>query len=135
MKKIYVNAIIEKDGLIQGLSVHNITVAENLTAMFDRSQLTQLISSLKDNPTGEGYTFFRFCQYVILFENRKNVGLKMEVLDFKNANAVFDYYMDLTDHDWREEDKQNIISIYNDIDDNKGETAEMILKDEVRVPE
>ena len=56
----------------------------------------------------------------------------MTLSDFRNnTELAVAYYMVLTDKCWKEKDSRKILRIFNDIDNNKRDVAEMIIKDPV----
>lgn len=130
MKEIFVNEIIEQDGITHGVIGSNKTVLKNIPIVFQDTKL-KIINSILNNPPKEGFhSIDRFCQYVVLTNcNPLFGGLSMKVSDYTTMDLALEEYRKLAAKDWDKDDIDNIMRLVQDIQKDCPEQAKMTIED------
>jgi hypothetical protein len=131
MKPIYVNHIIEQNGITHGIAALDKTVLEDIDLIYTGKML-QVVKQLISTVTAEPFYFFdRFCQFVIYLQYQPVLGLSLKVSDYHNdVNAALDEYNILSANQWQKKDRDKILQLFQEIQ-KSNEVAEMIIKDPV----
>ena len=130
MKQLFANQIIEQGGIVQGLVILDRTAHENLPIIFTGNALSY-IKSLIERPPADGfYTLDRFCQYIILTQYHPETRLSMKISDYNNnINVALDEYSELISKEWEKEDRDKIMRLFQIIEMDLDNRAEIIIKD------
>lgn len=129
MKEIFVEKIIEENGITHGLTGDDKTVKENLVIVYPAGGKNYVLSLIKTRGDESFYVIDRFCQFIVFTQYTPQLGLSMRISDFHNRfEGALDFYGELKD-DWSSADTDKIISICNDILTRKEDTAKMVIKD------
>lgn len=129
--KIYVNEIIHEGIITHGIVVLKSTIYEDIDIIYKGKIKDFLISMIK-NSKEAFYSFDRFCQYVIYLQFQPILGLSIKISDFKNdTDAALDEYMSLRIKDWLKKDTDIIMKIFQEIKNDKTNTARMVIKDTI----
>ncbi|NII25473.1 hypothetical protein HB364_10295 [Pseudoflavitalea sp. X16] len=132
MKKIFINYIHTDNGVDHGIAALNKTVIENMPIVFSPTVENNLKVIISNNPGQSFYSFTRFCQYVMYFQYQPGLGITLKFSDFKNdIDLALDEYSTLGGKQWKKEDRDKIMKIFEDIRNNPTELAEFVIKDPV----
>ena len=130
--EIFINHT-EIDGeTIHGIAAWDKTVEENLNIILRNDKALEGIKHLIKNSKDPFYTFTRFCQFVVYIQYQPILGLSMVLTDFKNnTDAALEHYQELRDKDWNKSDVDKILSIFQDIQNDKTNIAKLVTKDPI----
>ena len=133
MTDIFVNDIVEDNGIIHGLAVLNNTVLKNINLIYSSNKLTDILALIK-NPPKEGFYFFdKFCQYVVFVQQQPVLGLSMKFTDFQNNDDLaLDEYLVLKEKQWQQQDREKIMQLFHDIKTKSNETGNLIIENQVQ---
>ena len=130
MKEIFVNNIQEINGVKHGYAVIDETIYEDLNIILSSAGFQALNSVAYISP--EGLHFFeRFCQFIIYGNFEPNVGWSLQISDYhKDLDIALDEYLELTGKGWNEKDRNKIMKLFQEIQDDKEEEniARMVIK-------
>jgi hypothetical protein len=126
--EVFVNRIIKEGNAVHGYTVFDNTVFENLRIIYS-GKLLEGITYLIKNSKDSFYTFDRFCQYIIYLQFQPALGLTLKFSDYKNdTDAALEEYKLLRDNNWRKEDTDKIMKIFQEILEDKNNTARLVIK-------
>ena len=136
MPTIFVNHTREENEVIHGIAVWEHTVKKDLEIMYSGKGFTlKNIEFLKQNPPHpDGFHFIsRYFQFVVLYQYNTTTGSSLQFSDYQNdLDKALEEYTLLLKMGWREEDRNNIMKIFQEIEnDPKKEIATMIVEDEM----
>ena len=132
MKKIFINSIVEQNGVTHGMAVVDKTIKENFQIVYTEGQIRGLAGYMQqNNGTVPFYSFDRFCQYIIYLQFQPfGVGFSMKITDFKNdIDLALGEYSELKEKGWLQSDRDKIMQIFQEIQKDPESVAEMVLKD------
>lgn len=130
-KEIYANQIIEENGVKHGIAGLNQTVFDNLQILYSPIKVKNLLEVFAKSPDG-AYFFDKYCQLLIFFQFQPGLGYSMRISDFHNdLDLALDEYSKLTEKGWNKDDRDKIMSIFQDIKEKNSEIAEIVIKDPV----
>lgn len=128
MKEFIVNGILEEGGATHGVVASKKDVAKNLNTMFGADVAAKFLVST-DRISSDFISIGRFCQYVGVIKRNTEDGLTMRLSDFKGdvVNALEEYFI-LQDNDWDMAHREKFSNIANDIINNTGEIAKLVVR-------
>lgn len=130
--EIYINHIEKEGETIHGIAAWDKTVEENLSIIFRNDKVLEGIRYLIKNSAQPFYTFTRFCQFIIYIQFQPTLGLSMKLTDFNNnIDSALEYYSDLKNKEWKKEDIDKILTIFQDIQNDRKNIAKMVIKDAI----
>lgn len=130
--EIFINHIEKEGETIHGIAAWNKTVEENLNIIFRGDKALHDLKFLIKNLKEPFYTFARFCQFVVYIQYQPVLGLTMVLTDFKNdTDAALDYYKQLREKDWNKADVDKILSIFQEIQNDKTNIAKLVMKEPI----
>lgn len=129
MTDIFVNEILEDNGVTHGIAVWDKTVLKNIHILYSGKMLTNILA-LISNPPKEGLYFFdKFCQYVVFVQQQPILGLTMKFTDYQNNDDLaLDEYLILKEKDWQQQDREKIMKLYHEIKTQKHDTAQFVVE-------
>jgi hypothetical protein len=130
---IFVNDIIDDNGVTHGIAVWNKTVLKNINLIYSGNKLTKILS-LIENPPKEGFYFFdKFCQYVVFVHQQPVLGLSMKFTDFQNNDDLaLDEYLLLKEKQWQQHDREKIMQLFHDIKTKSHDNGNLIIENQVQ---
>ena len=132
MKKVFVNQIMEENGILHGIAALDKTIKEDLPIIYPSKKLQILEKLQATHHPNSVYSFDRYCQFVVYLQYQPILGFSIKLSDYKNnIDAALDEYSILRGKGWLKEDIDKIMTIFQDIKDNPADLAEMITKDPV----
>lgn len=132
MIKVYVNRIIEENGVTHGIIGLDKTVFENLRIIYSPSKREIINTLLTFHKEKDFYLLDRFCQFICYTQHQSFAGLSMKISDYHNdLDSALKEYSILREKDWRKEDTDKIMVLFQEIEKDNKELAEMIIKDPV----
>lgn len=133
MVQIPVNEIIEQSGITQGLVVLDKTINETMPIIYSEKTLSAIAFTLQQH--GGKVPFYhidRFYQYITLIMYDPFLKFSIKISDFKNnVDTALDGYSELKEKDWLPGDRDKIMRIFQEIQSNPEQKAEMVIKDPV----
>ncbi len=130
--EIFINHIEKEGETIHGIAAWDKTVEQNLNIIFRNDKALDGIRYLIKTSKDPFYTFTRFCQFVVYIQYQPILGLLMKLSDFKNdTDAALEYYKDLRENEWNKADVDKILSIFQDIQNDRTNIAKLVTKDPI----
>ena len=119
---IFVNKVMEENGITKGYAVHEDTIEKDLKILFTNIERATFVILAKSYENGF-YTFDRFCQFFVYYQYN-NLGWTIIFIDYNNnINAAIKEF-----EGFKEEDK--IKEIFNQIEKyHYLEPARMIIEE------
>jgi hypothetical protein len=129
MQSIYVNKIIENNGITHGIAVSDRTVTKTIDNIFTDNVLAYFRHLLTNPPLQPFYTFDNFCQFVVYLQYYPTLGWTIKFSNFNNnIDLAFEEYVELRNKGWTQSDRDKIMEMFNEIKDNT-ETAYFVIDD------
>lgn len=131
MKEIYINDLVEVRGLQVGMVTRQSTIAENIKLLYTQKLWAALVEEGKKGETKDGFQFFdRFCQFILHVKYIPELGWAMGITDYKNdIDLALDHYNYLSQQGWDIKNKEIFMDIFQDIQNDPGLKAIMILRE------
>lgn len=134
MIEIFVNTILERNGVINGISVLEQTTLDNLIQVHGERKLYAWLQEINKRPGEDSYSFDRYCQYVVYSQFRWELRWTIKFMDFGNMDIALDEYISLTEKGWEQKDKDKIMILYQQIQETPQDVGELIVKDPFPLP-
>jgi hypothetical protein len=128
MKELFVNEIIEQNGITHGIAGEDRLVKKNLYVMYPKDKVTKIMA-IFSGPVDASYFFEGFCQYVVYVQYQPGIGLSMKISDFKgDTDLALDEYRTLQVKGWSQTDIDKIMGIIQRIAKNKKDWAKITVQ-------
>lgn len=128
MTDIFVNDIIEDNGVTHGIAVLDKTVLKNIKIVYSGKMLATILALINTPPQEGLYFFDKFCQYVVYFQQQPDLGLTMKLTDYQNNDDLaLDEYLVLKQKDWLQQDREKIMELFHEIKTQKHDTAQFVV--------
>lgn len=128
MIELFVNEIHEGESATHGLVVLNGMVRDNLRKVYDATKY-QKVKKLMNETQGDFFLLDHFCQFVIYTQFSLREGLSMQITDYEgDIDNALDDYQTLTNKEWRKDDLNRIMMLFQETQKYIGEKAILTVR-------
>jgi len=128
--EIYVDDIIEDNGLIRAVAIDHKTVIKNLEVMLGEMKMRGLLTGIKNRANEPSYFVTQFHQFVVYFQYdpNPNLGMHIEFMDFQNDDDIaLDRYLVFKEKNWDEVARLKVMESYHQIKQNNPARVNLVL--------